>query len=82
MMIDRCGSAKMGVTFEDQNTVASPSVECARGQSPKAGADHQSVELPRHGALSYAESVFALHIEEVRHVEIDSDQGRSLECNW
>src|SRR6516162_4500940 len=56
MVIDRCASDKIGVAFKDQNTLARPRVECSSGQSPKAGADHQSIELWSHGHPFITES--------------------------
>jgi hypothetical protein len=61
MIIDRRGSAKVDVAFENKNTRSGPDVNRSRSQSPEAGADHDRIELPRHGTLSYDEPGAVLH---------------------
>ena len=38
----------MGVAFENETAVSRPGVKRSCDQPPKAGADHQRIELSRH----------------------------------
>ncbi len=54
-MVDCRGSAKLHVAFQNKNTMSGPGIKGSRSQPPEAGADHDRIELSRHGNLSYDE---------------------------
>jgi hypothetical protein len=48
MPIDRRRSAKILVSLDHQNPMASPRIQCPGGQAAKPGADNDRVELSGH----------------------------------